>query len=50
MVPVELVGNIFNELYDRDRPCKSRFEARKEENNEKKNSNFVSGQIFEMII
>ncbi len=49
MVPVEF---ILNELCDRDRPCDSRFEAKKKEKNSinKKDFNFVSGQIFEMII
>jgi len=52
VVPVEFVFNVFNELCDRDRPCNSVLETRKkqEDNSNKKNFNFVSGQIFEMII
>ncbi len=47
MVPVELVFNVLKELCDRDRPCNSKLDARKERKN---NIYFVSGQILEIII
>jgi hypothetical protein len=48
VVPVEfVVNNVFKELCDRDRPCDSRFEARKEKIIRKK-CLFVSRQIFEI--